>query len=129
MWKLGCATFVLALAACASVPPSTSSSAATQWSAYRSRVLQERDQGALTAVQAEENMRSKHRELYGPDPTMEGAFAYERDLYAAANGGKLPIAEAEALANARIDEILQRRAARRAYHDWLESRFPRDMEE
>jgi hypothetical protein len=129
MWRLASATFALALAACASVPPSTSNSAAAQWSSYRSRVLQERDEGALTALQAEEKLRDKYRELYGPDPTMEGAFAYERDLYAAADAGKLPMAEAHALADARIDEIVQRRVAHRAYYDWLESRFPRDMEE
>jgi hypothetical protein len=80
-------------------------------------------------MQAEQSMRSKFEELFGTDPTMDGALAYERDLYLAADAGKLPRVEAEALSDARIDELMQRRAAQQALHDSLESRFPRDPED
>jgi len=113
---------VLLLAACASAPKPVSSSEA--WATYRDEVTRERDRGLLTAVQAEEKIQAKYRELYGPDPTMEGAFAYGRDLYAMAQAGKLPESEADAFANARIDEIFARRAARDEYHAWMEKRFP-----
>jgi hypothetical protein len=92
-------------------------------------VLAQRDEGKLTAAQAESNMRGKFEELFGADPTMDGALAYERDLYVAADAGKLPRGEAEALADARIDEIMQRRAAQQAVRDSLDSRYPRDPEE
>lgn len=129
MWKLACVTSVFVLAACASAPPSPSDTSFAQWSSYRAQVLAQRDEGKLTAAQAESNMRGKFEELFGADPTMDGALAYERDLYVAADAGKLPRGEAEALADARIDEIMQRRAAQQAVRDSLDSRYPRDPEE
>jgi hypothetical protein len=129
MWKPVALICMLALAACASAPPSPSTSPIAQWSSYRAQVLEERDHGTLTAAQAEQSMRSKFEELFGADPTMEGALAYERDLYVAADAGKLPLAQAEVLGSARIGEIVQRRAAQQALRDSLESRFPRDPEE
>jgi hypothetical protein len=92
-------------------------------------MLAERDHGSLTPTQAEQNMRGKFEELFGADPMMDGALAYERDLYVAADAGKLPRTEAEALADARIDEIMERRASRQALHNSLEQRFPRDPED
>jgi hypothetical protein len=62
--------------------------------------------------------------MYGPDPTMEGVFAYGKRLYVMAEAGSLPMDEADALANARLDEVLARDAAEVKYHAWLESRFP-----
>jgi hypothetical protein len=113
---------VLTLTACASAPSSTSRS--QDWSAYRNQVMQERDRGTLTPVAAEEKIAAKYREIYGPDPTMEGVFAYGRRLYVMAEAGVLSIGEADALASARMDEILARDAAQVQYHAWLESRFP-----
>jgi hypothetical protein len=55
---------------------------------------------------------------------MDGAFAYGRELYAAADAGQLSAGEADALARARMDEILQRRRSQADFHRWLESRFP-----
>jgi hypothetical protein len=115
---------VLGLTGCAITPESTSTASSGTWAAYRDQVAQERERGALTALQAEEKVEAKYREIYGPDPVMEGAFAYGKRLYAMAEAGRLQMDEADALANARIDEILARRAARLQYHAWLEDRFP-----
>jgi hypothetical protein len=115
---------VFALSACASAPSSTSTSRSQNWSAYRNQVMQERDRGTLTPVAAEEKIAAKYRELYGPDPTMEGVFAYGRRLYVMAEAGVLSLDEADALASARMDEIFTRDAAQAQYHAWLDSRFP-----
>jgi hypothetical protein len=115
---------VLTVAACASVPSSTSTSRSADWSAYRSLVMGERDRGTLTPVAAEEKIAAKYREIYGPDPMMEGIFAYGKRLYVMADAGRLSIDEADALANARMDEVLARDAAQVQYHEWLTDRFP-----
>jgi len=115
---------VLTLTACASTPSSTSTSRSQDWSVYRNQVMEERDRGALTPVDAEEKIAAKYREIYGPDPMMEGVFAYGKRLYAMADAGALSIGEADALASARMDEILARDAAQVQFHEWLESRFP-----
>jgi hypothetical protein len=115
---------VLMVAACASVPSSTSTSRSADWSAYRSLVMGERDRLTLTPVAAEEKIAAKYREIYGPDPMMEGVFAYGKRLYVMADAGRLSIDEADALANARMDEVLARDAAQVQYHEWLTDRFP-----
>ncbi len=116
------AATVLALAGCANTPSSTSRWAS--WSDYRHQVMQERDRGDLSAVAAEDKIAAKYRDIYGLDPTMEGVFAYGKRLYVMAEAGSLPIDEADALASARLDEVLARDAAEVKYHNWLESRFP-----
>jgi hypothetical protein len=115
---------LLTLAACATAPPSTSTAASQNWLAYRNQVMQKRDRGDLTSVVAEEKIAAKYRDIYGPDPMMEGVFAYGKRLYVMADAGRLSIDEADALADARLDEILARDAAQVQYHEWLESRFP-----
>jgi hypothetical protein len=55
---------------------------------------------------------------------MEGVFAYGKRLYVMADAGRLSIDEADALANARMDEVLARDAAQVQYHEWLTDRFP-----
>jgi len=112
----------LALAGCATTPSATSGS--TSWSDYRVQVMQERDRGDLSPVAAEDKITAKYRDVYGPDPMMEGVFAYGRRLYVMAEAGSLTLNEADALANARLDEILARNAAEVQYHAWLASRFP-----
>ncbi len=118
------AVTVLILTACASNPSSTLASRSQEWSAYRNQVMQERDRGTLTPVAAEEKIAAKYRQIYGPDPMMEGVFAYSKRLYTMADAGRLSIDEADALASARMDEILARDAAQVQYHEWLERRFP-----
>jgi len=118
----------LILTACASTLSSTATSRSRDWWAYRDQVIQERDQGTLTPVVAEEKIAAKYREIYepnqGPDPVMEGLFAYSKRLYVMAEAGMLSISEADALTSARMDEMLARDAAQVQFHSWLESRFP-----
>jgi hypothetical protein len=115
---------VLTLTACASAPSSTSKSRSQDWWDYRDQVMEERDRGTVTPVKAEEQIHAKYREIYGLDPEMEGVFAYGRRLYVMAEAGVLSIDEADALASARVDEIMARRVADMEYRTWLESRFP-----
>lgn len=115
---------ILGLAGCASSPSSTTTSGPEAWSAYRNQVEQERDGGTLTPLQAEAKLEARYSEIYGPDPMMEAAFAYGKRLYTMAAAGRLPIEEADALADARIDEILARREAQTRFHAWMASRFP-----
>jgi hypothetical protein len=124
MKALFLAATVMALTACANAPSSTSTSRSANWWDYRHQVMEERAQGTLTPLAAEEKLEAKYLEIYGPDPTMEGVFAYGKRLYAMADAGKLSIEEADALSNARMDEILARDAADVRFHSWLESRFP-----
>ena len=101
----------LCLVGCAGNPPAAPGSHSESWSAYRAQVASQRDSGALTPLQAENKIEVKYRELLGEDPTMEGAFAYRRELYVQAEAGNLPTAEAKALAKARLDEALVQREA------------------
>jgi hypothetical protein len=118
------AALVSTLAACASAPSSVSTSRSANWWDYRQQVMQERDRGEITPVVAQDKIAAKYREIYGLDPEMQGVFAYDRRLYTMAEAGALPLGEADALAIARVDEILARNAADVEYHNWLESRFP-----
>jgi len=118
------AAIVSTLAACASAPSSLTTSNSANWWNYRQQVMQERNRGDLTPVAAEEKVATRYREIYGLDPEMEGVFAYDKRLYEMAEAGALSVGEADALALARIDQILARNAADVQYHAWLESRFP-----
>jgi hypothetical protein len=97
---------VLSLAGCAGNPPAAPGSHSQSWADYRAQVASERDSGALTPLQAEAKIEARFRELNGQDSTMEGAFAYRRELYAQAQADNLPTAEAKALAKTRLDEAL-----------------------
>ena len=114
----------ISLAACASNPASTETERANSWTAYRAELSQARDRGELTPLQAVDRIAVKYRELYGRDPAMEGAFAYGKELYVQSEAGNIPMNEADALAKARIDEILARREARAEFHEWMNERFP-----
>ena len=115
------AVILSTLAACASAP---SASRSASWWDYRQHVMLERDRGEIAPVAAQDKIAAKYREVYGLDPEMQGVFAYDRRLYTMAEAGALPLGEADALAIARVDEILARSAADVEYHNWLESRFP-----
>ena len=114
----------LSLTACASSGIAPSAQRQQSWTEYRAAVLQQRDTGALTSSQAEQQIETRYREMYGRDPSMEGAFAYGATLYRYADVGTLPVAEADALVIAHEDEIFARRKAREDFHEWMESRFP-----
>ena len=109
----------LLLAGCAANPSTGPGSRSSTWADYRAQVAGARDSGALTPLQAEDNLETKYRELYGEDATMEGAFAYRRELYTQAQTGNLPTSEAIVLAKARLDEVLvqQQTEARAANQD------------
>ena len=104
--KIPYVALVLCVAGCAGNPPAASGSHPQSWADYRAEVASERDSGALTPPQAEAKVEAKYREVYGEDSTVEGAFAYRRELYAQAQAGNLPTPEAKALAKARLDEAL-----------------------
>ena len=114
------AAVFLTLAACATTPPSEN------WFAYRAQVDRECAQGTLTPLQGLEKIQAKFLAIYGPDPEMEGAFGYGKQLYSMADAGRLSVDEADALATAHIDEILTRRKADADYYTWLANRFPPD---
>jgi hypothetical protein len=81
----------------------------SDWSAYRAHILGDRDRGKLSPVEAQERIEARYRDIYGIDPTMEGAFAYGIKLYEAADAGDLSMDEADTLARARIDYALAHR--------------------
>jgi len=111
MWKPCTLAVVAVLAACAGTPPNHSIPELSAWSAYRSHMMEERDQGKLSSVEAEERIETRYRDVFGIDPAMEGAFAYGLKLYEAADAGDLSQDEADRLAQARIDEALAHREA------------------
>jgi len=81
----------------------------SDWAAYRAHILQDRDAGRTTSVEAQEKIKTRYRDLYGMDPVMEGAFAYALKLYEAADVGDLGANEADRLAQSHIDEALAHR--------------------
>jgi hypothetical protein len=109
MWKVYAAAIVVGLAGCASEAPSDSTRVSPEWSAYRAQVLSERDHGKLSALAAQGKIEERYREIYGVDPTMEGAFAFGTKLYEEADVGDIPMDEADRLARARIDDALAHR--------------------
>ena len=102
-------TALIILSACATRGASVPSPEATEWSAYRKEILDARDQGKLSTVEAQERIEQKYREIYGFDPSMEGAFAYGMKLYEAADAGDLSKQEADTLAQERIEDALKHR--------------------
>jgi hypothetical protein len=109
MWKLCSVIVVCGLGACASNGPSRPQGALADWAAYRANVLAERNQGKLDPIDAEELIEARYQQFYGLDPVMEGAFVYGIKLYEAADSGTLSLAEADCLAQARIDQALAHR--------------------
>jgi len=109
MWKLFCLAILAGLAACASTVPSKSTSEPSDWSGYRAQVLEERNRGQVSPVEAQERIKTRYEDIYGIDPNMEGAFAYGLKLYEAADAGDLSMNEADKLAQERIDDALAHR--------------------
>jgi hypothetical protein len=96
---------VLCLTGCASTTTRTRTPG-DDWQAYRQEIMQQRDEGKLSPVEAEALIEKKFQELYGPDPAMDGAFAYSDTLLNDADAGDLTMSEAEQLSQARQDEAL-----------------------
>jgi hypothetical protein len=81
------------------------------WSTYRSEIIAQRDEGKLTPLQAQLDLWSKYREVYGEDPVMNGFYAYSVQLMSAVDSGKMSLDEAQVLIDAREREITAQRVA------------------
>lgn len=100
-------SFVLQ-SACASMHQAPTSAS---WDKLHSEIIAERDAGKLTPLQAQLDLWSKYREMFGEDPTMNGFFAYSVKLMSSVEAGKLSLADAQALIDARENEISTRKVA------------------
>lgn len=100
----------LALTACAGLNRPTPDQ---EFEAYRSEVRQQRDAGAITAVQEQEKLRDQFWKLYGRDGDSAGHFAFSIALARSVEAGDFPAREAEALIAAREKEIFALKMASR----------------
>lgn len=100
-------SFVLQ-SACASMHQAPTSAS---WDKLHSEIIAERDAGKLTPLQAQLDLWSKYREMFGEDPTMNGFFAYSVKLMSSVEAGKLSLEDAQALIDARENEISTRKVA------------------
>jgi hypothetical protein len=90
------------LSGCASMHRTSTSAS---WEKFQSETIAQRDAGKLSPLQAQLDLWSKYRELFGEDSTMNGFYAYSVKLMSAAEAGKIPMDEAQALIDAREHEI------------------------
>ncbi|HEX4985839.1 MAG TPA: hypothetical protein VFV71_07170 [Burkholderiales bacterium] len=104
------------MSGCASM---SQSSANATWDKFHSETMAQRDAGKLTPLQAQLDLWSKYRELFGEDATMNGFYAYSVKLMSSVEAGKIPLDEAQAMIDAREREINARKIAeaerRKAY--------------
>jgi hypothetical protein len=98
-------SFVL-LSACAGTQQASKS---TSWEKFQSEIIAQRDEGKISPVQAQLELWSKYRELYGEDATVNGYYAFSVKILSAAEAGKLSQGEAQAIIDAREPEIAERR--------------------
>jgi len=83
----------------------------SNWEQYRSEVMAQRSAGALTPMQAQLDLWTKYRELFGEDPAANGFYAYSVNLMSSVEKGALSLEEAQALIDAREREVSARRVA------------------
>ena len=100
-------SFVL-LSACASMDQR---STRASWNKLHSEIIAQRDAGKLTPLQAQLDLWSKYREMFGEDATMNGFYAYSVKLMSSVEAGKLSLEDAQALIDARENEISTRKIA------------------
>ena len=93
---------------CASAPNGHRDSA---WQTFHNETIAQRDAGKLTALQAQLDLWSKYREMFGEDPTMNGFYASSVKLMSAVEAGKLSLNEAQAIIDEREHEISTRKLA------------------
>lgn len=96
------------ISGCASMHHSSTSAS---WEKFHSEIIAQRDAGKLSPLQAQLDLWSKYREMFGEDSTMNGFYAYSVKLMAAAEAGKIPLDEAQVLIDTREHEISSRRIA------------------
>ena len=78
---------------------------------FQSEIIAERSEGKLTAAQAQLDLWSKYREMYGEDPVMNGFYAYSIKIMSAVDAGRISMNEGQALVDARQHEIATRKVA------------------
>ncbi|HVY08366.1 MAG TPA: hypothetical protein VHB46_20495 [Burkholderiales bacterium] len=98
----------VSLSACAGGPQRSTNAA---FEKFQSDIIAQRDAGKITPVQAQVDLWSKYRELFGEDPNMNGFYAYSVKLMSSVEQGKMPLNEAQALIDAREQEISARHLA------------------
>ena len=78
---------------------------------FQSEIIAQRNEGKLTALQAQLDLWSKYREMYGEDPVMNGFYAYSVKIMSVVDAGKMTLDEGQALVDARQDEISTQKIA------------------
>ena len=96
------------LSACAGMQEAPTSAS---WAKLHSEIIAQRDAGTLTPLQAQLDLWSKYREMFGEDATMNGFYAYSVKLMSSVEAGKLSLEDAQALIDARENEISTRKVA------------------
>ena len=115
--KLLALMILAVMSGCASMHQASTSAS---WEKFHSEIIAQRDAGKLSPLQAQIDLWSKYREMYGEDATMNGFYAYSVKLMSAVEAGRLPMDEAQALIDEREHEISSRKiteAARRLAYD------------
>ena len=97
---------LMLLSACAGMHQSSTSAS---WDKLHSEIIAQRDAGNLTPLQAQLDLWSKYREMFGEDATMNGFYAYSVKLMSSVEAGKLSLEDAQALIDARENEISTRK--------------------
>jgi hypothetical protein len=98
----------VSLSACAGSPQKSTN---VTFERFQSETIAQRDAGRLTPLQAQLDLWSKYREMFGEDPTMNGFYAYSVKLMSSVQAGKLSLEDAQALIDARESEISTRKVA------------------
>ena len=81
------------------------------WERFQNEIIAQRNEGKLTASQAQLDLWSKYREMYGEDPVMNGFYAYSIKIMSAVDAGRISMNEGQALVDARQHEIATRKVA------------------
>ena len=81
------------------------------WEKFQNEIIAQRNEGKLTASQAQLDLWSKYREMYGEDPVMNGFYAYSIKIMSAVDAGRISMNEGQALVDARQHEIATRKVA------------------
>jgi len=96
-------SLLVALSACASVNHVTPDQ---KFATYRAELKVQRGNGEISAVREQELTRDRYWQLFGRDSESAGQFAYSTSLMRSAEAGRLPMPEAQALVDARLEELL-----------------------
>jgi hypothetical protein len=83
----------------------------TSWEEFQSEIISQRSEGKLSALQAQLDLWTKYRQMFGEDPVMNGFYAYSVKLMSAVDAGKMSLEEAQVLVDAREREISARKLA------------------